>query len=182
MDRPSTVRIILRPGWTIGGSLGTHRQMIAGERIELHTGSEEETYALGARLAEACRGSELIGLRGELGAGKTVFVRGLAAGLGIDPDRVRSPSFTLVNEYSGGRLPLYHIDLFRLSPSELDRLALREYLYGSGVCAVEWFERFGEPLQNFLEIALTFVEEHTRSLVAVAHGVGYDRALEALVS
>jgi tRNA threonylcarbamoyladenosine biosynthesis protein TsaE len=132
-------------------------------------------------LATACMGGELIGLRGDLGAGKTVFVRGLAAGLGIDPDRVRSPSFTLVNEYRGGRLPLYHIDLFRLTPGELDRLALREYLYGQGVCAVEWFERFGEPFADFLEISLTFVEASVRRVVAVAHGVGYDRALAALV-
>ena len=146
------------------------------------THCEEETHTLGMRLAAACRGGELIGLRGELGAGKTCLVRGLAEGLGINPDRVRSPSFTLVNEYSGGRLPLYHIDLFRLSPGELDRLALREYLYGRGVCAVEWFERLGEPLRDFLELSLTFVGESERRLVAVAHGVGYDAAIASLVS
>ena len=57
---------------------------------------------------------------------------------------MRSPTFTLVNEYSGGRLPLYHIDLYRMTPSDVDRMALREYLYGDGVCVVEWFERLGE--------------------------------------
>lgn len=154
--------------------------MTTPARIERVTRSEEETHALGARLAATCHGGELIGLRGELGAGKTVFVRGLAIGLGIDPDRVRSPSFTLVNEYSGGRLPLYHIDLFRLAPNEFDRLALREYLYGRGVCAVEWFERLGEPLTEFLEVSLTFVGGTERQLVAAAHGVGYDPLLEAL--
>jgi len=143
------------------------------------THSQEETHALGARLGAACRGGELIGLRGELGAGKTCLVRGMAEGLGINPDRVRSPSFTLVNEYAGGRLPLFHIDLFRLAPGELDRLALREYLFGRGVCALEWFERLGEPLTEFLEIALTFVEENERLVVATAHGVGYHRLIGA---
>jgi tRNA threonylcarbamoyladenosine biosynthesis protein TsaE len=159
--------VIWRGGWML-------------ERIELYTGSASETEAVGARLAAACHGGDLIGLRGELGAGKTCLVRGLAAGLGIDADRVRSPSFTLVNEYGGGRLPLYHVDLFRLTPGELDRLALREYLFGSGVCAVEWFERLGEPLAEFLELSLTFVEASVRCVVAVAHGVGYHRLIDAL--
>ena len=148
--------------------------------VRLTTRSEEETHALGVHLAAVCGGGELIGLRGELGAGKTCFVRGLAEGFGVNPERVRSPSFTLVNEYLGGRVALYHIDLFRLSPGELDRLALREYLFGRGVCAVEWFERLGEPLADFLEIALTFVEENERLMVATAHGVGYHRLLAAL--
>jgi tRNA threonylcarbamoyladenosine biosynthesis protein TsaE len=154
--------------------------MAAAPPIERVTDSEEETQAVGARLGDLCRGGELLGLRGELGAGKTAFVRGLAVGLGIDPDRVRSPSFTLVNEYRVGRLPLFHVDLFRITPAPLDRLALREYLYGQGVCAVEWFELFGESLGDFLEVSITFVGESSRRLVAVPHGVGYDRLLEAL--
>jgi len=150
------------------------------KQVEKITHSEEETHALGSRIAGLCGGGELIGLRGDLGAGKTCLVRGLANGLGVDPDKVRSPSFTLVNEYSGGRLPLYHIDLFRLAPAALDRLALREYLYGDGVCAVEWFERLGEPLVDFLELSLTFVGETERRIVAVAHGVRYHPVLEAV--
>lgn len=148
--------------------------------VEVRTFSEDETQALGMRMATACHGGELVGLRGELGAGKTCLVRGLAVGLGIDSDRVRSPSFTLVNEYGGGRLLMSHIDLFRLSPGELDRMALREYLYGRGVCAIEWYERFGEPLTDFLELSLTFVDENERLVVAVAHGVGYDHLLAAV--
>ena len=105
-----------------------------------------------ARLAlawrDTCGAGELIGLVGELGAGKTCLVRGLAEGLGIAPRKVRSPTFTLVNEYSGGRLPLYHIDLYRLVPSPVDRMALRDYLYGDGVCVVEWFERLGEDMAS----------------------------------
>ena len=147
--------------------------------LSVLTHSEEETRAVGARVAALLRGGELIGLRGDLGAGKTVFVRGLADGLGIGPHKVRSPTFTLINEYSGGRLPLYHIDLYRLAPSEADRLALREYLYGDGVCVVEWFERLGE-LPPRLEIGFTFVGENERLLVVTAHGARYDALRNAL--
>lgn len=150
------------------------------ETVELLSRSEEETHAIGRRLGEALRGGERIGLSGELGAGKTCLVRGLAEGLGIPIDSVRSPSFTLVIPYEGGRLPLYHIDLYRIEPGPLDREELREYLYGDGVCAVEWFERLGEPLTDFLEISMTFVEEESRRVLAIAHGVGYDRLLAAL--
>jgi len=148
--------------------------------VEVLTHGEEETNAIGRMLAELLAGGERIGLSGELGAGKTCFVRGLAEGLGIAPEKVRSPSFTLVIPYEGGRLPLYHIDLFRIRPGELDRMALREYLYGDGVCAVEWFEQLGEPLDDFLEISLTFVEEETRRLLAVGHGVRYEPFLNVL--
>jgi tRNA threonylcarbamoyladenosine biosynthesis protein TsaE len=146
-------------------------------RIASH--SEHETWAFGARLARYLRGGELIGLVGELGAGKTCLVRGLAEGLGIAPRKVRSPTFTLVNEYSGGRLPVYHIDLYRLAPSPVDRMAVRDYLYGDGVCVVEWFERLGEDWPH-LRIELTFVGADERALVAQARGAQYDALLDAL--
>src|SRR5215470_9276948 len=133
--------------------------------LELISRSEDETRAVGARLGDALQGGELLGLRGELGVGKTVLVRGLAEGLGIASSKVRSPTFTLINEYSGGRLPLYHIDLYRMTPSDVDRMALREYLYGDGICAVEWFERLGEDAPC-LAIDFTFVGENERLLVA----------------
>src|SRR5262249_28911705 len=107
------------------------------DAVVLHSESEAATRALAARAARELRAGQRIALTGELGAGKTCFVRGLAEGLGIDPDRVRSPSFTLLVPYEGGRLPLYHLDLFRLQPSAVDRLALREYLYGHGVAALD---------------------------------------------
>lgn len=152
----------------------------AAQPITLVTYGESETRAVGKSLASALRGGERIGLTGELGAGKTCFVRGLAEGLAIAPERVRSPSFPMIVPYEGGRFPLYHIDLFRLVPGPLDALALREYLYGDGVCAIEWFERLGEPLQDFLEISFTFVGADARRLVAAKHGVGYDRSIEVL--
>src|SRR5439155_1067581 len=92
--------------------------------------SPEETEALGELLGRAARGGELIGLVGELGAGKTCLVRGLARGLDIDPERVHSPSFTIVTEYPGGRLPLAHVDLYRLEAPLADPLFLRDVLYG----------------------------------------------------
>ena len=147
--------------------------------LSITTHSEDETRVLGARLATHLHGGALIGLCGDLGAGKTVFVRGLAEGLAIPTSKVRSPTFTLINEYSGGRLPLYHIDLYRMSPSDMDRMALREYLYGDGVCVVEWFERLGEDAAR-LAIDFTFVGENERLLVVSAHGDGYDALLAAL--
>lgn len=148
--------------------------------VTIQSHSEEQTRELGVRLGRRTRAGDLIGLYGELGSGKTCLVRGLAEGLGVAPHKVRSPTFTLVNEYSGGRLPLYHIDLYRLAPSAVDRMALRDYLYGDGVCVVEWFERLGEDTPH-LGIQFTFVGENERMLVAVAHGVQYD-ALRAALS
>ena len=147
--------------------------------FSITTDSEDATRALGARVAAHLHGGELIGLSGDLGAGKTVFVRGLAAGLAVPVSKVRSPTFTLINEYSGGRLPLYHIDLYRMRPSDVDRMALREYLYGDGVCVVEWIERLGEEAP-YLAIDFTFVGENERLLVVSAHGERYDEVLTTL--
>lgn len=148
-------------------------------RLTFSSSSEAQTERFGQCLAANLFPGALIGLGGELGSGKTCFVRGLATGLGIPPERVRSPSFTLINEYSGGREPLYHIDLYRLGPGDVDTLALREYLYGDGICAVEWFERLGEEPPH-LSIRFTFVAESVRSLVAIANGQRYDDVLRAV--
>lgn len=148
--------------------------------IRLFTAGEAETRAVGRHLAGGLRGGACIGLSGELGAGKTCLVRGLAQGLAIPPDQVRSPSFPILLPYEGGRLPLYHIDLFRLPAGDVDSLALREYIYGPGVCAIEWFGRLDEPLRDFLEIAIEFAGGDRRLLVATAHGLGYDAALHVL--
>jgi tRNA threonylcarbamoyladenosine biosynthesis protein TsaE len=104
--------------------------------------SEEETYDLGVAVAKSLKGGELILLEGELGLGKTVFARGIAAGLKIPPEDVSSPSFTLIQEYRGGRLHMFHVDLYRLnSPEELSTLGLEEILSSGGVVVVEWGER-----------------------------------------
>ncbi len=116
--------------------------------MEIQTHDEDETLRLGRLLGEVLEAGHIVGLSGGLGAGKTVLVRGIAEGLGIDPERVRSPTFTLMVTYPGGRLPLHHLDLYRLAPTEDDRLALREVLYGEDVCAIEWIEHLGEDLDH----------------------------------
>ena len=110
------------------------------------THSVDETEALGERLAKTLHGGEIIAFTGDLGAGKTAFTRGLARGLGI-PMRVTSPTYTIVNEYTGGRLPLFHFDMYRLSSSdELYEIGWEDYLARGGVCAVEWSEQVEDAL------------------------------------
>ena len=112
------------------------------------TNSEEETEALGARLAVKLEPGAVVAFTGDLGAGKTAFTRGLARGLGI-PDRVTSPTFTIVNEYEGGRLPLFHFDMYRLGSSEeLFGIGWEDYLARGGVCAVEWSENVEDALEE----------------------------------
>ena len=112
------------------------------------THSAAETEALGERLAARLTGGEVIAYTGDLGAGKTAFTRGLARGLGIT-DRVTSPTFTIVNEYEGGRLPLFHFDMYRLSSSdELYDIGWEDYLARGGVCAVEWGESVADALEE----------------------------------
>lgn len=106
----------------------------------------EETEALGARLAERLAPGTVVAFTGDLGAGKTAFVRGLARGLGIT-ERVTSPTFTIVNEYEGGRLPLFHFDMYRLGSSEeLFDIGWEDYLRRGGICAVEWSEIVADAL------------------------------------
>lgn len=147
------------------------------ERAQCRSRSEDETRDLARRLAAALRGGERLALSGELGAGKTAFVRGLAEGLGIDPDEVRSPSYPILIPHEGGRVPLYHIDLFRLPAGDIDSLALREYIYGSGVCAIEWPDRLDEALGDHLAISIGFEPDGSRCLVAEAYGSRYKDCL-----
>ena len=108
--------------------------------MEYLSNSAQETEALGEQLAAVLRPGDVVAYTGDLGAGKTAFTRGLARGLGV-PDRVTSPTFTIVNEYEGGRLPLFHFDLYRMeSPEELFDIGWEDYLARGGVCAVEWSE------------------------------------------
>lgn len=105
------------------------------------TRSEEETIAEGRRLAADLAPGTAVLLEGDLGAGKTAFVRGLAEGLGLDPAEVSSPTFTIVQEYRGGTVTLQHVDLYRLAPPEVADLALEDLLDGRTVMAIEWAER-----------------------------------------
>ena len=123
--------------------------------MEFVANSERETEELGARLAEVLEPGAVVAFTGDLGAGKTAFTRGLAQGLGIET-RVTSPTFTIVNEYEGGRLPLFHFDMYRLDSSdELFDIGWEDYRARGGVCAVEWSENVSDALEEetiFVEI------------------------------
>ena len=128
----------------------------AGAPVVVHAATAERTRTVAARVADLLLPGDLLCLRGDLGAGKTTFVQGLAAGLGV-PGVVTSPTFTLVHEHLGGRLPLFHFDLYRLeAPSLLDELGFADYhRVGNGVVAVEWPERAGDALPaERLDVAL----------------------------
>ena len=115
--------------------------------MEFVTHSREETEALGARLADALDGGRVVAFTGDLGAGKTAFVSGMARALGVE-ERVTSPTFTIVNEYEGGRLPLFHFDMYRLDGAdELFHIGWEDYLARGGVCAVEWSENVAEAIE-----------------------------------
>ena len=115
--------------------------------MEYVSNSPAETEALGAALAGRLKPGAVVAFSGDLGAGKTAFVRGMARGLDI-PERVTSPTFTIVNEYEGGRLPLFHFDMYRLSSSdELFDIGWEDYLARGGVCAVEWSENVSDALE-----------------------------------
>ena len=119
--------------------------------MEFLTHSPDETQSVGAALAKTLCGGEVIAFLGDLGAGKTAFTRGLAEGLGVT-DAVTSPTYTIVNEYLTGRLPLFHFDMYRLGSSEeLFDIGWEDYLARGGVCAVEW----SENVQDALEAPIT---------------------------
>jgi tRNA threonylcarbamoyladenosine biosynthesis protein TsaE len=130
-----------------------------GETVTIATTTPEDTEAVARRLGAAAAPGDVVALVGPLGAGKTAFVRGLATGLGIDPDDVASPTFTMVAEYRAGRLPLFHVDLYRLDPAETDMLPLREYAYGTGVTAIEWFDRLPDrALDAYVLVRIEYAE------------------------
>lgn len=104
----------------------------------LETNSEKETWEFGKRIAEKAEPGQVFSLVGDLGAGKTVLTKGMAAGLGIT-EPVSSPTFTIVQIYEEGRLPFYHFDVYRIAdPEEMDEIGYEDYFYGDGVCLVEW--------------------------------------------
>jgi tRNA threonylcarbamoyladenosine biosynthesis protein TsaE len=128
------------------------------------TQSEEETAGVARTLAATLAAGDVLLLSGNLGAGKTAFVRGLAAGLGIDPREVSSPTFTLVHEYRGGRVTLYHVDLYRLDRAATDDLGLEEMGVADGVLAIEWPDRLTHSLPSAREVSIEIVDDTTRRI------------------
>jgi len=133
--------------------------------LSLTTHSEEETADVGRELARTLGPGSIVLLSGELGAGKTAFVRGIAEGLGIDPAEVTSPTFTLVQEYRGGRLPLYHVDLYRLVPAEVDDLGLDEMTLAGGVTAIEWSDRLPRAFEGAITVRIELGDGSTRTIL-----------------
>ena len=128
------------------------------------TNSPAETEAVGLALAKVLQPGTVIAYRGDLGAGKTAFTRGLARGLGCD-EPVTSPTYTIVNEYLSGRLPLFHFDMYRLGSAEdLWDIGWEDYLDRGGVCAVEWSENVTEALEGCLYITIEKIGDESRRI------------------
>ena len=144
--------------------------------MEFITNSPLETEAVGARLAEQLKPGTVIAYKGDLGAGKTAFTRGLARGLGIT-DPVTSPTYTIVNEYLGGRLPLFHFDMYRLhSADDLFDIGWDDYLERGGICAVEWSENVAEAMEDPITVTIEKLGEDSRK-ITVTGGKLYDISL-----
>ncbi len=132
--------------------------------MEWTTNSPEETERLGEALGKRLSGGEIIAYLGDLGAGKTAFTRGLARGLGIS-QRVSSPTYTIVNEYEGGRVPLFHFDMYRLSDAdELFDIGWEDYLLRGGVCAVEWSEKVLPAMEGAIFVSIEKSSENSRKI------------------
>ena len=132
--------------------------------MEFITHSPAETEAVGAALGKVLQPGTVIAYRGDLGAGKTAFTRGLANGLGAG-DMVTSPTYTIVNEYLSGRLPLFHFDMYRLrSADDLWDIGWEDYLDRGGVCAVEWSENVADALEKPIYVRIEKTGEETRRI------------------
>ena len=132
--------------------------------MEFITNSPVETEAVGEKLAKVLAPGAVVAYRGDLGAGKTAFTRGLAKGLGAT-EAVTSPTYTIVNEYLTGRMPLFHFDMYRLtSADDLFDIGWEDYLERGGVCAVEWSENVAEALEDPITVTLEKIGEDTRRI------------------
>jgi tRNA threonylcarbamoyladenosine biosynthesis protein TsaE len=137
--------------------------MITSQHVETH--SLEETLDVGSRLGRELQRGAVVALFGDLGAGKTVLVKGIASGLGIRQE-VTSPTFTIVHEYGGGRLPLFHVDLYRLdSVAQALAIGIEDYLSGDGVTAIEWAEKIERLLPaNAVRVRLASLDNNVRRI------------------
>jgi tRNA threonylcarbamoyladenosine biosynthesis protein TsaE len=132
--------------------------------VTVVTRTEDETENVARRFAADLRGGDVLLLSGNLGSGKTTFVRGLAAGLGIDPDMVSSPTFTLIHEYRGGRLTLFHADLYRLEKTAAEDIGLEEIGVSDGVLAIEWPDRLTHAMPGARTVTIDIVDEVSRRI------------------
>ncbi|WP_459769287.1 tRNA (adenosine(37)-N6)-threonylcarbamoyltransferase complex ATPase subunit type 1 TsaE [Alkalibacterium sp. s-m-28] len=149
--------------------------------MKVITHSEEETKALAKRLADQLKPGMTLLLEGQLGAGKTTFTKGIAEALGISR-AVKSPTYTLIKEYTDGKLPLYHMDLYRLEDSEDEDLGLDDYFYGEGITVVEWGSFMKEDLpEEFIAVSINTSDNlNDREIKFSAQGDQYREVLERL--
>ncbi|MBQ9987658.1 MAG: tRNA (adenosine(37)-N6)-threonylcarbamoyltransferase complex ATPase subunit type 1 TsaE [Erysipelotrichales bacterium] len=147
--------------------------------MELRTANEMETMQLAEKLGNIVTAGTLITLEGDLGAGKTTFTKGLGKGLGIKRP-INSPTFTIMKIYEGGRLPLYHIDAYRLEGLEQD-LGFEEFIYGEGACVIEWYMFIEDLLpEDRLEIKIEYEGEDARKITIIPHGNMYEELVKEL--
>lgn len=144
--------------------------------------NRDATIALGKKIGQQLVAGDVLVLDGDLGAGKTTFTKGLAAGLEI-PDIIKSPTFTIIHEYQDGRLPLYHMDAYRLENGGAEDLGLEEYFDGDGVSVVEWAEFVEDELPaDFLAIHFKRTgDDNTRILEFEPHGQHFDQIVKSVV-
>lgn len=149
--------------------------------MKRHSSSEEETKGLAGSIAELLKPGMTILLEGQLGAGKTTFTKGIAEKLGIN-HAIKSPTYTLIKEYSDGKIPLYHMDLYRMEEAEDEDLGLDEYFYGDGISIVEWGSFMAEDLpDNYLLVTMKALDDlNEREIVIEAVGRQYEELLERL--
>ncbi len=145
------------------------------------TSSPEQTWRIGEMLGAAAEAGDTICLYGDLGSGKTNLAYGIARGLDVRDQYITSPTFTFVNEYQG-RLPLYHIDLYRLKdPGDLENIGFEEYIDSDGVTVIEWADKAEDELPTErLSIYLSTVDEHSREIGFLAEGERYEKLLEQI--
>ncbi len=145
------------------------------------TSSQEQTWRIGELLGARLGAGDLVCLYGDLGAGKTSFSYGIALGLGVQEQYISSPTFTFVNEYRG-RIPFYHIDLYRLKdPRELESIGFEEYIDSDGATVIEWAERAEDDLPaECLSVYLSYVNNHSREIGFLAEGERYEKLLADL--
>ena len=149
--------------------------------IHVVSRSREDTMQLGTRFAKVLKRGDIVCLFGELGAGKTTLVKGLAKGFRVKPEKVHSPTFVLLNIYEG-KVPLYHFDLYRIESPDLLGMGYEEFFYGEGIAVIEWSEKLGGFMpKDYWQVELAHAGDDVRKVSISSHGKRYkDRSVKAL--
>jgi tRNA threonylcarbamoyladenosine biosynthesis protein TsaE len=150
-------------------------------RLELISNSASQTRSIGKKIGRILKKGDILGLTGNLGAGKTTIIQGIARGLGVDSKQyVRSPSFVLAHQYEG-KLPIYHMDLYRLNANEIADLGYEEYIFGNGVCIIEWADKIGKiPAKEWLHIDIEFLQEDNKRKINIEGKGRYGKVIKYL--